>query len=273
MRLLIKLRADADAAYETTYHNKLRGRFWRALEDTRFEEEHGNNEPMGFVFSNVFPWGVIAEGDERHVLIASPREELLTAIAESLQTDYEFNIGEMSFTVTDLSAIDIDVGTPGTQGTIETATGVVVRLYEHHREEYGIEDDHNTTPTYWRPEHTMEPLRDALADNLQHKHEQFAHDFLPGPTDVEQSLFQGYELIKTYALPVAVTTGTEIEIVLSKWRLDYSVRDTDHQRHLNLALDTGIGGRNGLGFGFVNVVDQEQPSSVHSTRGEVTNGA
>jgi CRISPR-associated endoribonuclease Cas6 len=259
---MVELRARADATYQTSYHNKLRGRLWRALRGTRFEAEHGDGAPMGLAFSNIFPWGEITEGDTRTILVASPREGLLAAIADDLQADTEFNVGEMSFEVDDLTSLDVDVGEPGTRGVIETATGVVVRLYEEHREEYGIDDAHGDSPTYWRPEHTIEPLRDALSENLQRKHERFAPEYVPGPESVDGDLFEGYELIKTYALPTTVTEGVELELVLSKWQLDYRVRDDTHRKHLNLALDTGIGGRNGLGFGFVNVVERTRPGET-----------
>lgn len=259
MRLLVDLTARADTAYDTAYHHKLRGRLWRALEGTTYESEHGDGDPLGLAYSNIFPWGEISEGDERQLLLASPREGLLASIAENLQADREFNVGEMPFRVTDLLSLDVDVGEPGTRGTIETATGVFIRLYEHHREAYGIDSEHGDTPTYWRPEHTVEPFRDAISDTLQRKHERFAPDYVPGPTDVDADLFEGYDLIKTYALPVTVTEGVDLDVVVSKWRLDYRVRDDAHRRHLNLALDTGIGGRNALGFGFVNVVERTRP--------------
>jgi len=262
VRLLVRLRARTDAAYRPNYHHKLRGRLWRALERTPYEEEHGEDDPLGLVFSNVFPWGPIEAGDERTLIVASPREGLLAAIAEGLQRDREFNVGDMAFEVDDLSSLDVDVGEPGTRGTIETATGVVVRLYDRHRERYDIEGDHGNSPTYWRPEHTIEPFRDAVVDNLARKHERFAPEYVPAPDAVGGDLFEGYDLIKTYALPTTVTEGVEIELVLSKWRLDYRVRDDAHRRHLNLALDTGIGGRNGLGFGFVNVVDRTRPGET-----------
>jgi CRISPR-associated endoribonuclease Cas6 len=79
---------------------------------------------------------------------------------------------------------------------------------------------------------------------------------------VDDTLFDGYELVKTYALPTTVTTGVEIQLVVSKWRFDYRVRDDTHRRHLNLALDTGLGGRNGLGFGFSNIVERTQPGET-----------
>lgn len=263
MRLMIRLRAQADAAYDTAYHHKLRGRLWRALDGSDYDEAHDTGDPPGFAFSNIFPWGEIRDGDERTLLVASPREGLLAAIAESLRTNREFNVGDMSFRVSDLSALDVDVGEPGSRGVIETSTGVVVRLYDHHREEYGVDAPSGTDhPTYWRPEHTVEPFRDAIAGNLQRKHEQFAPEYLPGPAEVEGALFEGLELIKTYALPVEVTTKEEIEVLLSKWRFDYRVRDDTHRKHLNLALETGVGGRNGLGFGFVNVVERTRPGET-----------
>lgn len=259
---MVDLDAQADAVYQTSFHNKLRGRLWRALQDTRFSEEHGDSEPMGLSFSNIFPWGEISKGDERTLLVASPREGLLAAIAEDLQTDREFNVGEMPFTVSDLTSLEVDVGEPGTRGVIETATGVVVRLYEHHRDEYGIEGDFGDAPTYWQPEFTIEPLRDALSENLQRKHERFAPEYVPGPEDVDGPLFDGFDLIKTYALPTTVSEGVELELVVSKWRFDYRVRDDTHRKHLNLALDTGVGGRNGLGFGFVNIVERTRPGET-----------
>lgn len=262
MRLMVHLRARADAAYQTNYHNKLRGRIWRALQGTRFDEEHSDGESMGLSFSNVFPWDAIDEGDERTLLVASPREELLTAIAEGLQSDQEFNIGEMAFDATGFTPVEVDVGEPGTRGVIETATGVVVRLYERHRDQYGIEGEYGDTPTYWQPEFTIEPFRDAVAENLQRKHDRFAPEYVPGPEDVDGDVFEGYECLKTYALPTTVTEGVELDIVVSKWRFDYRVRDDTHRKHLNLALDTGIGGRNGLGFGFVNIVERTRPGET-----------
>ena len=268
MRLMVDLRARADAEYVTNYHSKLRGRLWRALRGTEFDDEHGDGEPMGLAYSNVFPWGQIAEDDERTVLIASPREELLAALAEDLQSDREFNVGEMAFDVEDLTPVEVDVGEPGTRGVVETSTGVVVRLYDRHREAYGIDDEHGDSPTYWRPEHSIEPFRDAIAENLQRKHERFAPEYVPGPDEVDGELFEGYEFRKTYALPTTVTQGVELDLVVSKWRFDYRVRDDTHRKHLNLALDTGVGGRNGLGFGFVNVVERTRPGETELEGGD-----
>ena len=254
MRLLIRLRARADAAYDNTYHHKLRGRIWQALEDTEYDAIHDENQPKPFTYSNPFPPGEMSEGDERTLLVASPDEQLLTRVARDLQDNPELNIGEMPFRVTDISALSPDVGEPGTSGTVETGTGVLVRIPPWQFAEYGIDGEHNEAE-FWRPEHTVEPFRTQIEANLDRKHEQFGPDYLPGPSEVEGKLFDGYELIKTFAIPVTPTRDVEETWVLSKWRFDYTVRDDNHRRHLNLLLNAGIGERNSLGFGFVNLVE------------------
>jgi CRISPR-associated endoribonuclease Cas6 len=263
VRVLVRLRVQADAAYDNTYHNKLRGRLWRALEGTDFEDAHDTNHPPGFCYSNPFPPGDMEEGDGRTLLVASPHEELLTHIARDLRTDPELNIGEMRYWVEDVSALAPDVGEPGSTGIVETGTGVVVRIPPWQFEEYGIEVDSDEAE-FWQPEYTIEPFQNQVVANLDKKHRLFAPDHLPGPSECDGELFESYEFIKTYALPVTVTEGEEMTYVVSKWRLGYRVRDDHHRRHLNLALDCGIGERNSLGFGFVNI-REKTPARVEST--------
>ena len=253
------LSARADAAYQNDYYDKLRGRLWDALDGTEYDRRHDSGEPPGFAYSNPFPPRDMDAGDDRKLLVASPEEELLAHVAADLLEEPELNIGEMPFQVNDVTSLSPDVGEPGTRGTIETGTGLLVRIPPWRCEEYGIDHPGGDTAVFWRPEHSMEPLRKQLEDNLDQKHDRFAHDHLLGPSDVEGDLFDGYELIKTFAVPVTVTEGQEMTYVLSKWKFEYTVRDDHHRRHLNLALDCGLGERNSLGLGFVNITEKTRP--------------
>lgn len=255
MRVLARLRARADAAYDNAYHHKLRGRIWRALEGTDAEDEHDHDGPSGFVFSNPFPPGDMVEGEERTLLVASPREGLLAHVAEDLRDYRELNVGEMPFRIEHLSVLEPEVGEPGSSGILETGTGVLVRIPPWRFDDYGI-DHEGETSEFWKPEHTMEPFRTQVEANLDKKHDRFAADYKRGPSDVEGDLFDSYDLIKTFAVPVTLTQGVEHTLILSKWRFGYTVRDDDHRRHLNLALDTGVGERNALGLGFLNITEQ-----------------
>lgn len=255
MRVLARLQARRDTVYDNTYHNKLQGRIWGALEGTEYDALHDENRPKPFTYSNPFPPGDMREGNERTLLVASPEEELLAHVAADLRDDPTLDIGEMPFSVDELTPLSPDVGEPGTSGTISTGTGVLVRIPPWRFEEYGLDIAHGEAE-FWRPEHTMEPFRNQIEANLDKKHDLFCPDYLPGPSDVESNLFDGYELIKTFAIPVTPTTDQTETWVLSKWNFEYTVQDNDHRRHLNLALDVGIGERNSLGFGFVNIQDK-----------------
>lgn len=279
MRLIVCLHARADAAYDNAYHHKLRGRIWQALADTAFDADHGTNDPPGFSYSNPFPPGEMREGDERTLLVASPEEALLTHVARDLKENRELNVGEMPYHVDHVSVLAPDVGEPGTSGVIETGTGLLVRIPPWRCEEYGINHPGGETAVYWRPEHTAEPLRKQIKANLDKKHRLFCPEYLPGPSESESEreddgeLFDSYELLKTFSVPVTVTDGETLTFVLSKWKFGYTVRDDHHRRHLNLALDCGLGERNSLGLGFVNITEKQQPSGNDSVLGHSEEGA
>jgi CRISPR-associated endoribonuclease Cas6 len=173
-------------------------------------------------------------------MVASPNEELLATVAAGWLDSDELNIGEMSFEVTDVNDIYPDVGEPGTRGVLETATGVLAKQ--------------PGTDTYWTDSDPIEPFMEYVEYQLQRQHDVFYPDEA-GPCDVAGQLFPSYEFIKTFSIPVEVTQGETHTLILSKWRFPFMVRDEAHRRHLNLALDTGIGSRNGVGLGYLNIVE------------------
>lgn len=253
MRLLIRLRAEADARYNHAAHHKLRGRLWRGLDRPEFDDLHDAERPVGVCNSQIFPWGDIDEGDERNVLVSTTDRDVLHAIAGGLVADREFNVGEMQFRIDEVTSLSPDVGEPGTEGTIETGSGVLIRIPPWQFEEYGLSSESDGESLFWRPEYSMEPFQRQIENNLDRKHGLFCPDHLPGPSESDGDLFEEYELEKTYSLPLTVSEGIERTVVLSKWKFGYRVRDDDHRRHLNLALDAGIGERNALGLGFLNI--------------------
>lgn len=267
MRLLVRLNAQTDAAWDNACHHKIRGRIWQALRGTRWEAFHDIPEPMGLSYTLPFPWGDLSEGETRNLLIASPHPDMLAHINASLLDDPEFNIGEIPFDVADVSPLDPDVGAAGSTGTLETMTGALCQIPAHKREEYGIEvvDDVDGTPTFWRPEHTFEPFITQIKKNALRKHRLFVEGEHPGlATDggvvLEENrrseddlhLFDGWDFQNDFSIPVNVTTNEQHPFVLSKWEFPYTVQDEAHREMLNLLLDTGIGGKNAYGFGFMN---------------------
>lgn len=268
MRIELTLDAIADAAYDNSAHHKIRGRIWRALEN---EEEYANTHDadhgVGLSFSNIFPWGEIEEDDRRYIRIASPRRDLLDELIAHFGRNREFDVGQMRFKVTDISAHAPQIGEAGSTGRIDTGTGVFCALSRRLAEEHGldtakIDTGEAETKLFWRPEHGMDPLQAAIRRSLQRTHEQFGDEYYDGPTEINEPLFTQIEPIKddvTYSIRFQPATAVNRTVILSKWRFGYRVRDDTHRYHLNLALDSGLGQRREHGFGFLNLRDQNPP--------------
>jgi len=237
------------------------------LDRPEFDDLHDADHPVGICNSQIFPWGDIEAGDKRNVLVSATDRDLLGAIGSGLVDDREFHVGEMSFEIESVRPLSPDVGEPGTRGTLETGSGVLVRIPPWRHEEYGLTEESEGESLFWRPEYALEPFQRQITNNLDRKHDLFCPEYLPGPSESGGELFEEFELLKTYALPLTVTEDSEQTVVLSKWRFGYRVRDDDHRRHLNLALDAGIGERNALGLGFINIVEgsKEAPGRVATT--------
>lgn len=258
MRLLVRLRADRDAAYNSEYHHKLRGVIWNALSDTDYASLHGNRENVSFSYSNPFPVKPISAGDERHVIIASPHDGLIETLYEKFDEGTPFNIGEMPFTVTDRTPLDVDVGEPGDSGILRTDTGVYVRLPEERWDDYGIDPEPNAEEIGWTPSHSLGLFLKRIRENLAWKHDTVHADYLNN-VNAETELFHDVNHQKTYSvdIPVGSEPSYDYTFVVSKWDFKYTVRNDDHRRWLNLLLDSGLGWRNSLGFGFINKEEQK----------------
>jgi len=271
MRLIVSTRSNLDAAHSTEWGYKLRGRIYRALEDTEYNYRHELDEPPGFVTSCPRPFGDVREGDRRFIMVASPDETLLDIIHEDLEEDPILNIGEWSLDIEGIRPQQTDVGEPGSANALETATGVLVSFPPHRFDEYGL-TEHLTDDQiesgercFWRPEFGNGLLFNAIEANLDRKHRLFKPDHLPGPSDVPGRLFDSFELLKTFATPKRLTENVEQTLILSKWRLGYEVRNQDHRRHLNLALDCGLGERNPIALGFVDRADARVGAGLGGT--------
>ncbi|KZN26019.1 CRISPR-associated protein Cas6 [Haladaptatus sp. R4] len=268
MRIELTLKALSDAGYDPAAHHKIRGRIWRGLEGNKeYTDLHDTSHGIGFAFSNIFPWGMIEEGDQRYIRIASPRRDILDDLIAHFGRNRKFEVGQMRFKIADITAHAPQVGEAGSTGRIDTGTGVFCALNRRLAKEHGLDTSkmdagESETKLFWRPEHGMEPLQATIRRSIQQTHEQFGDEYYDGPTEVDDPLFNRIEPIKddvTYSIQFQPATAVDRTVILSKWRLGYRVRDDTHRYHLNLALDSGIGQRREHGFGFLNLREQNPP--------------
>jgi len=259
MRALVTLEAQQDQAYDPEYHHKLRGAVWERLEDTNYGDMHGDPSEVPFVFSNPFPVKDMNVGDKMKILVSSLHDGLIETFTDQVDEGNEFNIGELHFNVNDVVSFAVDAGEPGTRGTLETSTGVYIPLHRENWDEYGIDVPYNADKIGWSNEHGFDVFLQRVAENVDWKQSQVYGDYLDSPSAYD--LFDDFDYKKGYSVDSKVTSqdgGYTYTFIVSKWQFGYTVRNEDHRRWLNILLNSGIGWRNALGFGFVNkVMDNE----------------
>lgn len=256
-QLVLRLRAERDCAWERQYHRKIRGRFDQALEGSAFDGVH-DTKRAAFTFGEPTPYASeIGAGESLGLIVAAPDADILRAIADDLRDDPTLTAGAFVFEVRAADPVEVDVGPPGTVGSLTTASGAVLTVEPDHETNDGI-------PTYWTDrKHDVETFRENLIQTVDR--------LIRKETDgepLEADPFDRYEHRKTYAADITVTPQQQLTLIASKWDLDYEVRDDHHRRVLNTMLTHGIGSKRAYGFGCLTPTDvarraRQEVASVH----------
>jgi len=99
---------------------------------------------------------------------------------------------------------------------------------------------------------------DEIRQNLQFKHDQFMPEYLTGPDERRRrATVRWVRSVRTPAVEANVTADERRTFITSQWVFRYTVQDDLHRKHLNHMLDVGIGARTNLGFGFVNLDEDD----------------
>jgi len=257
-QLLLRLEADRDCAWERQYHRRLRGRLGRRLKRDGLKDYR--ETPRSWVtFSDLMPVGDdkhpgmdLSEGDEVHLLVGTPRTVIMEAIANDLQRHPRVEIGSMVFETRAAKPLKNDVGSPGSEGTLTTASGIIVDLRDSNTE------SGPSKPVYWTErKHSVHDFRLELSTTIDRVLENETED-----TETVRPYFSDYDHLKSYAVKLRVSPKDAITVVASKWDLHYHVRDEAHQEALNALLGTGVGRRRSYGFGMLQTRDDAEAREV-----------
>ena len=259
-KLILYLEADSDCQYPDMYHRKLHGAVLNRIPDPIIEESKKGDTPstLGISFTELMPWGDVSAGETRQLVVNTVDPEIVGHIAQSVSSDPSFNIGEMQFTVQGIDQSTVDVGQVGTQGTLESDTGVLVSVPNDRVSEFGLENP-GSDVYYWSEDDPEQAFVDRVRENLTGKWEALTDQSRDSPEDIRGPLFDRKTLQKTYSIPLRVTVDHTQRIVLSKWEFDYEVRSQAHRDALNLALGAGIGERNNFGLGTLSLTSKQEP--------------
>jgi len=240
MRLLVKVEATKNQAYDAKYHHKVQGLIYDLVNnyDPSLHDRPGYKY---FCFSNIFPIADMNSGDIRNLIISSADPKLIESLRQHIPE--HVNIGDMSYTLLEKKTFTPEIRTPL---KLVTATPVTMRIPKERYSDYGITSDKDWL--YWRPEYSFTAYVKQLEENLIKKYNEYHK------TEAEETaIFQQYIYKKPTHNPTIIDNREEV-ITGSIWEYDYTHITPEQKKMIAFALDTGIGERNTMGYGFLNAV-------------------
>ncbi|MBD3203182.1 CRISPR-associated endoribonuclease Cas6 [Candidatus Woesearchaeota archaeon] len=248
MRLLLKLRAEKDFSYDKKYFHKLRGFLYSLLDGTEYNP-HNNESYKHFCFSNVFPVKDFKKGDIRNLLISSPDKNFLRFLCGRLYEIKQFKedicIGEYFFRLAAVNYVKTFI-----DSSVELITGtpIVIRIPKYNYKKYGIKS--KRPYEYWRKEYDFTAFIKQLTENLIKKYNDIYDENIK-----DINLFQEF-IFKKEVCVHRIENGKEVKTVGSLWKFKFDHLDKLHRKILWVGLESGFGGLNSSGFGFMNEVEK-----------------
>jgi CRISPR-associated endoribonuclease Cas6 len=260
MRLLIKLRSVESSLYEMQYHYHLQGFIYNLLKGSKYHHIHNKEGYKFFCFSNIFPAMDLKENDLRTLIISSPDEEFISYLYELMQQLLikikEIKVGGMKFRIDSVNKLVAKL--PNDQPfTLITGTPIVVRIPMEKYKRYVSEPPMNYDYIYWRFKQPVDLFISQLENNLLRKYNEYYGFYVDyNPNDKNMTL-PPFSIIQKFKFKKQVSTkilmkGIEQIIIGTVWEFEFE--SCNNKRLIQFALDAGLGERNSLGFGFMNLL-------------------
>jgi CRISPR-associated endoribonuclease Cas6 len=268
MRLLVKLRCIEDTQYEMHYHYHLQGFIYNLLKGSKYDYLHNKEGYKFFCFSNIFPAKDLVRNDIRTLIISSPDDEFVFYLLQIFDQPWNktVRVGKMKFIIERTQILETSLPSNDKYSLI-TGTPIIVRANRNTYSKYGIKPRFDYEYVYWRTEYPVEMFLFQLETNLRKKYQEFWNlsqdkDRNRSDRSLELGDTQMPSLFCRAGFKKQISTrltmkGFEEIVIATVW--EFMFEGWENKKLLQFALDAGLGERNSLGFGFMNLAkDKEQ---------------
>ena len=257
MRLLVTLRCIDECNYEMNYHYHLQGLIYGLIKGTRYEYIHGKDGFKFFCYSNIIPISSpIMNDDIRKMIISSPDANFISVLHDQFNTlNKVINVGSMKFKVDSVNRLERKIPSH-IPFTMITGTPIIIRIPREKYVNYGIESRLGYEYLYWRKDYPIELFICQLWQNLLRKYiEYFKIDLahLRSSENVDTDAFQIFNkfVFKKQISTRIIMKDTQHIVIGTIW--EFQFQGLEDVEVIQFALDAGLGERNSMGFGFMNL--------------------
>ncbi len=231
MRLILKMKAEKFMPYSQVNRHTVQGFLYSLLQDTEFSELHNRKGFKFFTYSNIFPINDFFPDKEKTLIVSSPSKKLIEAFYEGLKDKNHIYLSDTPLKIVEVKMFSIKL-----TGKFITATPIVVQ------KKPGV---------YISFEHgdTVELFLERIKENAIKKYNAFYDDEL----SLEEELFDLLKFYKEVAM-ILKKDDKEFTVIGSLWSLLQKRIPKGYGKFYRFILDCGLGEKNSLGFGFLNVI-------------------
>lgn len=227
LRILISLQNDGEKYFPDKYN--IQGMIYQALGDSKYGKMHDETKFKYFTYSDFF----YDRHDKGTLIVSSPDSRIIDIIAEWLNSRDSILLGPNEYSIRRVRIIK-----PRLRNEFQSGSPIV--LYR----------DSNSGEYFSFREHgDIAFFLDRLKDNALKKYEFFTGIKL----DLESSLFDEVELRRELAVPVNIH-GTDLVFIGTMWNSLVKDDIEEFEHFYRFLMETGLGEKNSLGFGFINPV-------------------
>jgi CRISPR-associated endoribonuclease Cas6 len=220
---------------------------------------HDKKNYKFFCFSNIFPVYDFKINDERTLIIAAPDNDFIDFLYEHLNNKIIINddikINYMHFKIENLKKLELDVNT---YSLLITNTPVIVRIPKERYIKYNIKPAVDYDYIYWRSEYPIDLFISQIEKNILKKYAEYSKlNFKYKVKDIhfddcsfQSNFFHQFKFKKQISTRIKIK-GSEQIIIGTLW--EFVFNPNFNKKLMNFIVDVGLGERNSLGFGFVNL--------------------
>ena len=251
-RLLLKLLATNSTNYEQEHHRQVQGLIYSLLNGSDYSGLHSKKGFKFFSFSGLFPFQFgLRRGDIKNLIISSPNTGLISYLNEQFSYLNEIIIGSMKFRIIQSKKFDIILSKFGSFDLI-TASPIIQHIQPYMR------PDNLKSKRFWSTDYSVSLFLKQLQDNLIKKYN--AYYELEGSNSSSDkndndSIFYKSRFLKQISTKIFLNKQSikRTVVIGTSWLFSFG----HCSPILQFGLDAGLGGLNSLGFGFMNVVNDD----------------
>ncbi len=232
MRVLLRFESARHVSFSKINKHTIQGMLYSFLKGTRYEELHRKRGFKFFSFSDIFPANDFYPGKKKTLIVSSPNYGLINTWYHQFKRSRYLYLSDEAFKIHEVKKFSLPL-----KNVFETGSPVV--LYKD-----------NTQGTYlsFKRNDDLRFFLTRLKENAVKKYNAFYDDEF----EIEEPLFDVMQFRKEVVVNLKKEED-EFAIIGSMWKsMKKLYVDKDNRKFYKFLMDTGLGEKNSLGFGFVN---------------------